>query len=365
MSWCPGAWTRIEPRLSWRARPPPRDSGGTDRRAAGGGTSRGRGEGRQRGRRPPRGARVRDALRRTRRTRLPARRPRRLRSRREAGSAGRVPVHPRCVPVDVPGPPVDDAAVRRVRHARRDERALPVPARARAGRVVGRVRHADADGHRLGRPARGRRGGALRGRHRHARGLRDAVRPDPARGHLHVDDDQRSGGRGVRVLPGDRRAAGRAVGATGRHAADRHHEGVHRAEGVDLPAASAPAVDRRPDGVLRRARASLASRERVRLSHPRGRRDGGAGARVHVGRRVLLRRAGADPRTRCRHVRAGPVVLLQRAHRLLRGDRETACGAEDLGTLAARPVRRLRPRRHEAPVPHPDGRRVARRRSNR
>ena len=145
----------------------------------------------------------------------------------------------------------------------------------------------------------------------------------------------------------------------GRHAADRHHEGVHRAEGVDLPATSAPAIDRRPDGVLRRARASLASGERVRLSHPRGRRDGGAGARVHAGRRVLLRRAGADARSRRRHVRAGPVVLLQRAHRLLRGDRETACGAEDLGTLAARAVRRHRPQRHEAPVPHPDGRRVA------
>ena len=365
MTWWPGAWTRIGPRLSLRARPPPRDSGGTDRRAADGGTSRGRGEGRERGRRPSRGARVRDALRRTRRTRLRARRPRRLRSRREAGSAGRVPVHPRRVPLDVPGPPVDDAAVRRVRHAGRDERALPVPARARAGRAVGRVRHADADGPRLRRPARGGRGRPLRRRHRHARGLRDALRPDPARRHLHVDDDQRSGGRGVRVLPRDRRAAGRAVGATRRHAADRHHEGVHRAEGVDLPSAPAPAPDRRPDGVLRRARASLAPGQRVRLSHPRGRRDGGAGARLHAGRRLLLRRARAEARTRGRHVRARPVVLLQRAHRLLRGDRETACGAADLGTLAARAVRRVRPQRDEAPVPHPDGRGARSRRSNR
>ena len=40
-----------------------------------------------------------------------------------------------------------------------------------------------------------------------------------------------------------------------RHAADRHLQGVHRAEGVALRARAAPAADRRPDGVLR-ARAS-------------------------------------------------------------------------------------------------------------
>ena len=39
----------------------------------------------------------------------------------------RVPVHPRRVADDVPRQPVDDAAVRRLRHARGDERALPVP----------------------------------------------------------------------------------------------------------------------------------------------------------------------------------------------------------------------------------------------
>ena len=58
----------------------------------------------------------------------------------------------------------------------------------------------------------------------------------------------------VRVLPGRGRTPGRAVGAARRHAADRHPQGVHRAEGVDLPAAPAPAADRRPHGVLRRAR---------------------------------------------------------------------------------------------------------------
>ena len=41
------------------------------------------------------------------------------------------------------------------------------------------------------------------------------------------------------------------LGRAERHAADRHLQGVHRAEGVALPAGAAPAPDRRPDGVLR------------------------------------------------------------------------------------------------------------------
>ena len=106
---------------------------------------------------------------------------RRGRLRARSRLAGGVPVHARRVPVDVPRPAVDDAAVRRVRHGGGDERALPLPARARADRALDRVRHADADGLRLGPSAlarRGRaggRGGRLAGRHG------DAVRGDPAR----------------------------------------------------------------------------------------------------------------------------------------------------------------------------------------
>ena len=77
--------------------------------------------------------------------------PGRVRPRSEARTAGRVPVHPGRLPHDVPRPAVDDAAVRRVRFGRRDQRALPLPARTRPGRPVGRVRHAHADGPRLGR----------------------------------------------------------------------------------------------------------------------------------------------------------------------------------------------------------------------
>ena len=66
------------------------------------------------------------------------------------------PVHPRHPADDVPRPPVDDAAVRRVRHGRRVEPALPVPARAGRQRPERRLRPADADGLRLGPSAGGR-----------------------------------------------------------------------------------------------------------------------------------------------------------------------------------------------------------------
>ena len=71
---------------------------------------------------------------------------------------GRVPVHARGVRVDVPRAAVDDAPVRGVRHQRGDQRALPLPARARADRALDRVRHALADGPRLRQPALPRRG---------------------------------------------------------------------------------------------------------------------------------------------------------------------------------------------------------------
>ena len=51
------------------------------------------------------------------------------------GSSGRVPVHARRLPVDVPRAAVDDAPVRRLRHRRGDQRALPLPARPRPDRA--------------------------------------------------------------------------------------------------------------------------------------------------------------------------------------------------------------------------------------
>ena len=54
-----------------------------------------------------------------------------------------------------------------------------------------RIRHAHPDGTGLRRSPQRGRGGSLRRRDRLARGLRDAVRRDPARRHHDLDDDQR------------------------------------------------------------------------------------------------------------------------------------------------------------------------------
>ena len=77
-----------------------------------------------------------------------------------------------------------------------------------------------------------------------------------------------------------------------------------------------------------------------RVSHPRSRRDGAAGAGVHAARRHRVRPVGRRRRARRRRVRAAHLVLLQRAQRLLRGDRQVPRGAQDLGARHARAVRR-------------------------
>ena len=64
-------------------------------------------------------------------------------------------------------------------------------------------------------------------------------------------------------------------------------------------------------------------------------------------------------RPRRRRLRAAALVLLQRAHRLLRGDRQVPRGPPDLGARAARPLRREGPAVAVAALPHPDRRRLA------
>ena len=98
---------------------------------------------------------------------------------------------------------------------------------------------------------------------------------------------------------------------------------------------------------------------RLRLPHPRGRLDRRAGARLHAGRRLRLRGAGPVPRPGHRAVRARAVVLLRRAPRLLRGDRQVPRRPPDLGPLAARRLRRDDREGPAAALPHPDRRGVA------
>ena len=85
-----------------------------------------------------------------------------------------------------------------------------------------------------------RHGGALR-RHRPRR-------------RLDVDDDQLAGADAAGDVPGGGRAAGRAVDVAARDDPERHPQGVHRAEGVHLPAAPVDAAGHRHRRVLHRRR---------------------------------------------------------------------------------------------------------------
>ena len=129
--------------------------------------------------------------------------------------------------------------------------------------------------------------------------------------------------------------AGIGRARSGRHAPERHLEGVPGAEGVRVPAASVDASGPRCDRVHGGGDAEVAFDLDLGLPHPRGGLDGGARAGVHVGERVRVCGAGVAGGVGGGCVRATVVVLLQRAHRLLRGDREVSGGAAHLGALVA------------------------------
>ena len=84
-----------------------------------------------------------------------------------------------------------------------------------------------------------------------------------------------------------------------------------------------------------------------------------AGARFHAEGRPDLRAAGGRPRPRRRRLRASAELLLQRADRLLRGDREVPCGAADLGARTARDIRGAEPQVVADAYARADGRCVA------
>src|SRR5206468_9975951 len=77
-------------------------------------------------------------------------------------AARRGPLHAWHPRRDVPRPPVDDAAVRGLRHGATDQPTLPLPARAGPDRPFRGLRPTDPDGPRLRPSARARRGGARR-----------------------------------------------------------------------------------------------------------------------------------------------------------------------------------------------------------
>src|SRR5207248_9569497 len=78
----------------------------------------------------------------------------------------------------------------------------------------------------------------------------------------------------------------------------------------------------------------------LRLPHPGGGLDGGAGARVHARERDRLRVRRARGRPLARRVRRPPLLLLQRPQPLLPGGGEIPRRAAALGADHARPIRR-------------------------
>ena len=254
----------------------------------------------------------------------------------------RVPLHARHPSRHVSRQALDHAAVLRLRHAGGDQPPLPLPAGAGADRTLRGLRPADPDGLRRRSRAERRRSGQVRRAGLLAGGHGDSL-PRHSAGRCHrLHDHQLAGVGAVGHVPGGGGAAGRGLDAALRHAAERHPEGIHRAEGVHLPAAPFHAAGDRYHRVRRAPHAALQPDFDQRLSHSRGRLDGGAGTGIHAARRHRVRRLGARARPGDRRIRAAAQLLLQRAQRFLRGDRQVPGGAQDLGARHARALRRDR-----------------------
>ena len=315
---------------------------------------------------PPHDRPRRRPRRRARLHRLRHRNRARLRRRRRRARAGAAPrraggaaLHPRDPRRDVPRPALDDAPVRRLRHSRGHQRALPLPDRARLDRSLDGLRPADPARPRLRRPALQRRGRPHRGADRHDRGHADLLRPDPARQRLDLDDDQRAGGDPAAALRAGRRGTGRAFGEAARHGPERRAQGVHGARQLHLPARADDAPDHRHLRVLPRERAEVEHDLDLRLPHPREGLLGRAGGGVHALQRDRLRRSGAGARPEDRRVRAPPRLLLQRPQPGLPGDRQVPRGAADVGEDRRGALRGRESELDEDPLPHPDRRRDA------
>ena len=248
--------------------------------------------------------------------------------------ARRAAVHPRDPPDRLPQPPVDDADVRWLRGRGGHQRTLPPAARRRPDRPLDRLRHADAVRLRHRRSG-GRRGVRdVRRRRLEPRRHGGPARRTATRSGQHLDDDQLAGGADLGDVPRrGREGRGSARPARG-HDPERHPQGVHRPEGVPLPARAVDAPRHRHDRVRDPRDAALEHDLDQRLPHPRGRLDRGPGAGVHDRRRDGLCRSRARARAAGRRLRAAPVVLLQQPLGLLRGDRQVPGVPADSGTTS-------------------------------
>ena len=234
----------------------------------------------------------------------------------------------------------------------------------RRRRTVGRLRSAHADGLRL-RPSRQRRRSRqVRRRHRFARGHGDSLRRHRSGKDHGLDDHQLARVGAVGDVPGGRGKAGRGLEEDFRHAAERHPEGIHRAEGIHLSAGAVDAPGGRHLRVRLQVHAQVQHHFDQRIPHPRGRLDRAAGTGFHALRRRRVRGMGAAARPRRGRLRPAAQLLLQRPQRFLRRDRQVPRRAQDLVPGDERPFQREEPAQLAAALPHSDRGRLAHRRSS-
>ena len=332
---------RFRPRVS---RPPGRRGGGL-----GGGRTRA-------GPRP--GAGRKDGLPHCLGPRSQARLYRAGRGRGAAGGyrlAGALSLYPRAVSDDVSRAPLDHAPDRRLRHRRRHQPPVRISARAGADGAVHRFRHAHADGLRLRPPHESRRGGPRGSRGRHHRRHGGAVRRHRPARHFGVDDDQPvrldrlrhvyRAGAAARLRPA------RPVG----HHPGRHPQGIHGAEGVDIPHPPVRAPGARLYRLGRAPHAPLQPHKHFRLPYFRSRSDGGAGSRLHHGQHRRLCGGSHSGGAGRRRVRPPPVVLFRGPGGPVRGSGEVPRRAPRLCEDHEGALRREEARVHASALPCADG----------
>ncbi len=160
---------------------------------------------------------------------------------------------------------------------------------------VGRLRPPDPDRLRP-RPSVLARGEVGQGRRPGAAPRRDAdpLRRDPARGHEHVDDDQRHRDVADRACTSPwPRSSGVDRTVLCRHDAERHRQGVPVPGNVHLRSRAEPPAHRRPHHPHRQARSPVEPDQRLPVPPAGSRRDAGAGAGLRAGDRGRGARRGA------------------------------------------------------------------------
>ncbi len=217
---------------------------------------------------------------------------------------------------------------------RGEQRLLPAQPRGRPEGPVGRLRPRDPPRLRQRPPARrrrrrqGRRGDRLDPRHE------DPLRRHPPGRDVGVDDHERRGAAGARLLHRGRPRAGRhARPAPGDHP-ERHPQGVHGPQHLHLPARLLDADHRRHLRLHLAAHAEVQQHLDLGLPHAGGRGDGRSRAGLHHRRRARVRAHRPRVGPGHRRLRAAPQLLLGRGPELLHGDGQAARRPRAVGQAA-------------------------------